>query len=205
MLYYKRSQFEGRGAKTMSVERKIKRSASENTEKKQTPKGALLTKRNVIWLVFICISLIILIILVVYNTPVKLLSDIKPSDVEVISIEDVANKRTFEVKDSGHIENIIKSISSFSYKRDGFRSSDTKPVYKLTLKNKKGTELANIELVSPEEAYYGMFSYKTEISKEQLPIAYILGLSMRSDIYKDLDIDALTDDSAKESLDSIFN
>ena len=50
-----------------------------------------------------------------------------------------------------------------------------------------------------------MFSYKTEISKEQLPIAYILGLSMRDDIYTDLDINALTDESGIERLDSFYN
>ena len=189
----------------MSVERKIKRSASENADKKPVENKKFLTKRNIIWLCFIGIALIVLIILVVYNTPVKLLSDIKPSDVSVIKIEDVANKRSFEVTDSDHIKNIIDSISSFSYKRNGFTKSDTKPVYKLTLKNKKGTELAQIDLVSPEEAYYGMFSYKTEISKEQLPIAYILGLSMRDDIYTDLDINALTDESGIERLDSFYN
>ena len=81
--------------------------------------------------------------------------------------------------DSGHIEHIIKDISSFKYKRNGLSSDDTKAVFKLVFKNKKGTEVASLALISPEEVSSGMFNYKTEISEEVLPIAYIWGLSLR--------------------------
>ena len=164
----------------MSVERNIKRKMSDKEdESSKEKKGSLLSKYTVIWVVFIVCAVILLIVLVVYNKPVKLLSDLDPKEISVIEVTDVQNKNDVKIMDSGHIEHIIKDISSFKYKRNGFSSDDTKAVFKLVFKNKKGTEVASLALISPEEVSSGMFNYKTEISEEVLPIAYIWGLSLR--------------------------
>ncbi len=162
----------------MSVERNIKRNIPEKEE--TASEGVTNQKKQIIiWSVIIGFSLIVLLIVVVYSRPVKLLEDIDAKEISVIEVTDVQNKNDFKIEDSGHIKNIIKDISSFTYRRDGFSTDDSKAVFKLVFKNKKGTELASLNLVTPEIISSGMFNYKTEISEEVLPIAYIWGLSLR--------------------------
>ena len=113
------------------------------------------------------------------SAPIKRLIQEARDDGRAIDATFGRKTRAVLIMDSGHIEHIIKDISSFKYKRNGFSSDDTKAVFKLVFKNKKGTEVASLALISPEEVSSGMFNYKTEISEEVLPIAYIWGLSLR--------------------------
>ena len=169
----------------MSVERNIRRNLPE-TDESDPVRNNWKRQAAIIISVFIACVIIFIIVIVIYNRPVKLLEDIDPKEITVIEVKDINNKHDFKIEDSGHIEHIIKDISSFTYKRDGFSTADDEAIFKIVLKNKKGTEVEILDFISPEIISSGLFNYKTEVNDEVLPLAYIWGLSLRgTDILAD--------------------
>lgn len=164
----------------MSVERKIRRGIPDSEEAPEKKAGLekYLTKRYLFWGIFIVAATVILVLLVTYNQKVTLLKNIKPSDIAVIEVKNENTGYMFKITQQGHFEQILESITSHKFKKNGFASKGTKPLYTLTLKNKNGIEIDKISFCWYDEVSYGMFNYKTD--KTDLCIGYIVGLEARA-------------------------
>ena len=164
----------------MSVERKIKRSISDNDEPSEKKEGfkKYLTKKTLIWCIFVIISIILLVFLLTYNKKVTLLKDINASDITVIEVKNENTGYTFKITDQGHFEQILESVTSHKFKKNGFAVGGTKPIYTLVFKDKTGYAFDKIQFCWYDEVSYGMFNYKTD--KTDLCIGYIIGLEARA-------------------------